>query len=113
MMERDAALYAISSCEKEILELCEECEEAMYAFEDLNIITTAEMDDANERDDFTCVIVKLKENINADPGFFVKFCLHIKQIEELSSIASTLLGEFVSNNLWIKWQERHHDNFQA
>ena len=97
-VERDAALYAIWSHEKEILELCGECGEAMDAFEEINIITMAEKDDAYEKDDFTCVITKLKEKINADPGFFVQFCLHIKQIEELSSIASTLLGEFVSNN---------------
>lgn len=97
-VERDAALYAIWSHEKDILDMCGDCEEAMDAFEEINIITTAEKDDAYEKDDFTCVITKLKEKINADPGFFVQFCLRIKEIEGLSSIANTLLSEFVSNN---------------
>ena len=98
MVERDAALYTISSCEKDILELCGDCVVLLDAFEDMDIITAAEKDDAYENEDFTCVIAKLKEKINADPGFFMKFCLHIKQIKGLSSIASTLLGEFFSNN---------------
>lgn len=94
-VERVAALYALSSYEGEILELCGDCVEAMDAFEELNIITTEQKDAAYEDGDFTCVITKLREKINADPGFFVDICRHIKQIEELSSIADTLLGEFV------------------
>lgn len=93
-VERDAALYAILSYEKEILYLCGDCEEAMDAFEDLNMITTDEKDVANETEDFTCVIAKLKEKISTDPGFFMEFCLHIKQIEGLNGIANTLLGVF-------------------
>jgi hypothetical protein len=93
-VERDAALYAISSYEGEILRLCGDCEEAMDAFEELGIITTGEKDVAYEKDNFTCVITKLREKINIDPGFFMQFCLHVKQIKELSGIANTLIGEF-------------------
>ena len=94
-VEREAALYALSSYEEEILGLCGDCLEALDAFEELNVITTDEKDVAYEEEDFTCVIANLTEKINQDPGFFVKFCLHIKKIEGLSSIADILLGEFV------------------
>jgi hypothetical protein len=94
-VERDAALCAVSSYEEEILRLCGEYEEAMDAFEELGIITIGEKDEANEAEEFTCVITKLREKITLDPGFFVQFCRHIKKIEGLSSIADTLLGEFV------------------
>ena len=94
-VEREAALSALSSYEGEILRLCGECVEAMDAFEELNIITTDEKDAAYEDGGFTFAIAKLKEKITADPGFFVEFCRHIKKIEELSSIAATLLGEFM------------------
>lgn len=94
-VDREAALYALSSYKEEILGLCRDCVEALDAFEELNVITTDEKDVAYEREDFTCVITKLTEKIKQDPGFFVEFCLHIKKIEELSSIADILLGEFV------------------
>ncbi len=94
-VDREAALYALSSYQEEILRLCGDCVETLDAFEELSIITTKEKDDAYETERFTDAIAKLTEKIKADSGFFVEFCRHIKQIDELRGIADTLLGEFV------------------
>ena len=92
-LEREAALYALSVLNEEVLTSCQEDVEMLDALEELGIITGEEKDDANENEEYGGVIEKLRGKIDADPCFFVEFCRHIQPLEELQSLAKRLLGE--------------------
>ena len=89
-LEREAALGALSSLNEEILKLCEEGVEMLDAFQELDVISQGEKDDANENDDYGDALEKLKKRIDKDPNFIVVFCSHIKQVKELSDFATRL-----------------------
>lgn len=94
-MEREAAQYSISVHREDILELCDDSVELLDAFEQLNIITTEEKDDANANEDYDAVLGRLSERMDSDPEFFVDFCRYLKSLEESSAkiLADSLLRE--------------------
>ena len=95
-LEREAALSTLSSLDEEIHRLCVESVEMLDAFQELNIISQDEKDDANENEDYGDVLKKLREKVVADPSFIVMFCSHIKQVEELSDLAKRLSGKLMN-----------------
>jgi hypothetical protein len=95
-LERQAALAAITRHSDDILRCCEEAVDILDALEDLKVFSLEEKDYVNENDDYSLVIPKLKENVIIDLNFFNKFCRHITQIEELSSLSKLLVGELTS-----------------
>lgn len=96
-LEREAALYSLSSLNREVLKSFEDGVEMLDALEEVKVITGEEKDDANEKEEYHVVLEKLKEKIDADPNFFVVFCRHIQQQEELRSLSKRLLGESTGN----------------
>ena len=97
--EREAALIAFSSHSEEIIGLCKDGVDLLDVFEELKIITEEEKDDANDREDYDCVMDKLREKIDTDPNFLVdSFCRRIRQVEELSSLAGKLVGKLTVEN---------------
>lgn len=90
--ERLAALNTLSSFEKEITSSCNESFDMLEAFENLEIITEEEKDDANDEQDYSGVMDKLRTKVDSDPNFFVEFCRHIQRSDELSELAGKLLG---------------------
>lgn len=90
--ERQAALDTLSSFESNIISSCKESFDMLEAFEKLEIITEEEKDDANDEQDYSSVIDKLRTKVESDPNFFVKFCCYIQSSEELSMLAKELLG---------------------
>ena len=95
-LEREAALSALSSFYEEILRLCEEGVEILDAFQELNIISQDEKDDANENEEYDDALEKLKERVYKDPNFIVVFCSHIKKVKELTDLAKRLSGKLMS-----------------
>ena len=95
-LEREAALHSLSIHNEELLQSCKDNADMLDAFEELEIITEEEKDDVNDSDneDYGSVIDKLRAKIEADPNFFVRFCQHTKKVEDLESLAESLLGEF-------------------
>ena len=100
-LEREAALKSLSIHNEELLQSCKDNADMLDAFEELEIITEEEKDDVNAMDDsegYGSVIDKLRTKISeGDPSFFVKFCQHIKKVDELESLAESLLGGFSSH----------------
>ena len=97
-LERDAALTALSCYREEIIVSCKDGVDLLDVFEELKIITEEEKDDANDREDYGCVMDKLREKIDTDPNFLVEFCCHIQQVEELRSLAGKLRGKHTVDN---------------
>ena len=98
-LERDAALTALSCYREEIIVSCKDGVDLLDVFEELKIITEEEKDDANDREDYGCVMDKLREKIDTDPNFLVdSFCRRIRQVEELSSLAGKLVGKLTVEN---------------
>ena len=95
--ERQAALSAITRHSEEILRCCEETVEVLDALEELNVLSLEEKDYANEENDYSEVVPRLKKNIEIDPGFFNKFCRCITQKKELSDLAKGLVGELTQS----------------
>lgn len=93
-LEREAALQSLSVHSEELLRSCKENVDMLDALEELEIITEDEKDDANDSEDYSSVMDKLRVKIEGDPSFYDSFCLHIKKVEELESLADSLLGEF-------------------
>lgn len=98
-LEREAALCSLSIHSEELLRSCKENVDMLDTLEELEIITENEKDDANDSEDYSSVVDKLVTKIEGDPGFFENFCLHIKKVEELESLADSLLGEFNYDSL--------------
>ena len=92
--EKEAALHSLSIHSEELVSSCRENVDVLDAFEDLEIITEDEKDDANESEDYSIVMDKLRAKVEGDPSFFESFCQHIKKVDELESLADSLLGEF-------------------
>lgn len=93
-LEREAALQSLSIHSEELVRSCKENVDMLEAFEELEIITEDEKDDANDSEDYSSVMDKLRAKIEGDPSFFESFCQHIKKVDELESLADKLLGEF-------------------
>ena len=93
-LEREAALRSLSIHSEELVSSCRENVDVLDAFEDLGIITEDEKDDANESEDYSIVMDNLRAKVEGDPSFFESFCQHIKNVDELESLADNLLGEF-------------------
>ena len=93
-LEREAALRSLSVHGEELLRSCEMNVDMLDSFEEMEIITEDEKDDANDSGDYGRVIDKLRTKIDADPSFFESFCRHIKKVDELKSLADKLLGKF-------------------
>ena len=91
-LEREAALQSLSIHSEELLRSCKENVDMLDAFEDLEIITEDEKDDANDNGDYSSVMDKLRAKVEGDPSFFERFCLQIKKLDELESLADNLLG---------------------
>ena len=94
-MEREAALHSLSIHEEELLELCKDTVEVLDAFQELEIITQEEKDDANDSEDYSTVLAKLSERMNDNPSSFVNFCYRLRDLGEsnVTSTADSLLGE--------------------
>ena len=101
-LEREAALQSLSIHSEELLRSCIENADMLDAFEELEIITEDEKDDANDSEDYSSVMDKLRAKVEGDPNFFERFCLHIRKVEELESIADSLLGEFNVKSIYTK-----------
>ena len=92
-VEKQAALNAISRHEDKILRCCEDAVDLLDALEELMVISQEEKDYANENEKYGLVVRRLKETIENDPSFFNRFCHHITQKKDLSSIAASLVGK--------------------
>ena len=93
-LEREAALHSLSIHSEDLLRSCKENVDMLDSFEELEIITEEEKDDVNDSENYSSVIDKLRTKIDDDPSFFESFCQHIKKVDELGSLADSLLGEF-------------------
>ena len=93
-LEREAALQSLSIHSEELIRSCKENVDMLEAFEELEIITEDEKDDANDSEDYSSVMDKLRAKVEGDPSFFESFCQHIKKVDELENLADKLLGEF-------------------
>ena len=98
--ERQAALESLCRYNDEIIGSCKSSADMLDAFEQLGVITEEEKDDANDTEDYSGAISKLKEKIDEDPNFFVVFCRHIQSEDDLSGLARNLLGRYSSLHNW-------------
>ena len=92
--EREAALESLSSHSHDVLSLCSDSVEMLDAFEELAIIDEEEKEDANDNEDYGGVIKKLHARVEEDPSFFLEFCRHIQNKDDLAGLAQKLLGKF-------------------
>ena len=94
-LEREAALQSLSIHSEELVRSCKENVDMLEAFEELEIITEDEKDDANDSEDYSSVMDKLRAKVKDDPSFFESFCQQIKKVDELENLADRLLGESI------------------
>lgn len=97
-LEKEAALQSLSIHSEELVLSCKENVDMLDAFEELDIITEDEKDNANDSEDYSSVMDKLRAKVEGDPSFFGSFCQHIKKVEDLGSLAESLLGELHTLN---------------
>ena len=91
-LERQAALESLCRYNDEIIGLCKSSVDMLDAFEQLGVITEEEKDDANDTEDYSGAIAKLRDKIQKDPNFFVAFFSHIQGVSDLRSLGIEIQG---------------------